>query len=143
MKDGKRVVYRAGVIPFIFEGNTLKMLFMKPSSPEYGGDRFQIAKGKVEPGEQPETAALREGMEELGLFRGNIEYTNELGVFMGRTTVFVSKVKDEDMFGLPHFETEETRWMTLDEFLAEGRELHRPVVKAASRFIMKKEHRNE
>lgn len=143
MKEGKKLVYRAGVIPFIFEGDTLLMLFMRPSSPDFGGDQFQIAKGKVEDKEGFQDAALREGREELGLFKGNVEYTDELGTFMGRTSVFVSKVKEKDMFGEPSFETKETKWMTVEEFLDAGRDLHKPVVKAAHRHIMKKERNHD
>jgi hypothetical protein len=43
------------------------------------------------------------------------------------------------MFGDPHHETEETKWMTPEEFYEEGRELHVPVVKAAARLIAKTE----
>ena len=77
MKEGKKLVYRAGVIPFIFEGDQLLMMFMRPSHPDYGGDQLQIAKGKVEDNEDTKETALREGREELGLFKGNIEYTAE------------------------------------------------------------------
>ena len=62
---------------------------------------------------------------------------------MGRTTVFVSKIKDKSMFGEPSFETKETEWLTLEQFLEVGRDLHKPVVKAAYRQIMKKEKSSE
>ena len=77
--------------------------------------------------------------EELGLFKGNIVQLTELGEFMGRTTVFIAKIKDKDMFGEPHFETEETKWLTAEEFQKIGRDLHKPVVKAAVRKIEKLE----
>lgn len=135
MTNDKKV-YRAGTIPYIVEDGVVKMMFMRPSDPEYGGDKFQIAKGKVEDGECTMDAALREAKEELGLFVGNVVCTEEVGVFMGRTAVYVAKVKDRIMFGEPSFETAETTWMTLDEFMDTGRELHRPVVRAAHDTIV-------
>lgn len=135
--DDRKLVYRAGLIPYyIGEDGNVRMLFMKPSDPEYGGDCFQIAKGKVEDDDASHmAAALREAKEEIGLFVGNVILTEEVGVFMGRTTVFVSKIKDNSMFGEPSFETGDVAWMTLDEFLDTGRDLHRPVVQAAYRLI--------
>lgn len=135
----KKKTKRSAIIPFHITENEIQMLFMKPADPKYGGATFQIAKGKHEDGESAEEAGLREGQEELGLFRGNIDYLHELGKFLGRTDVFVAKITDPDMFGEPHFETDETRWMTPKEFHAEGRDLHKPVVKAAVRFIEQKE----
>lgn len=136
MKDNKRVVYRAGVIPYMIQEGALKMLFMKPADPKYGGDTFQIAKGKIDPGEDAQQAALREGKEELGLFVGNIEKLESLGgPMLGRTYFYVAEIKDETMFGDAHFETGETRWMSESEFMRVGRDLHKPVVKAAIRLI--------
>lgn len=146
-------VHRAGTIPYyVDEDEVVHMMFMKPSDPVFGGceeivehadgttstvfvSRYQLAKGKVEDGESYYDAAIRESKEELGLFVGNIEYTEFLGTFMGRTHVYVSKINDVDMFGEPSFETESVVWMTLDEFLAEGRDLHKPTVQAAHRLI--------
>ncbi len=135
----KKLVYRAGLIPYVVEEGKVLMMFMRPSDSEFGGDTFQIAKGKVEEGENNLTAALREAKEEIGLFVGNVIKTEEVGQFMGRTTVFVSKIKDKEMFGEPSFETSTTKWMSLEEFVADGRDLHKPVVKAAYRTIMKME----
>lgn len=135
MTNDKKV-YRAGTIPYIVENGEVKMMFMRPSDAEYGGDKFQLAKGKVEDSERTMDAALREAKEELGLFVGNVVRTEEVGVFMGRTTVYVAKIKDRIMFGEPSFETAETTWLTLDEFMEIGRELHRPVVQAAHDTIV-------
>jgi 8-oxo-dGTP pyrophosphatase MutT (NUDIX family) len=135
----KKIIYRAGVIPYIIEDGEVKMLFMRPSDGKYGGDVFQLAKGKFEEGETAEEAGLREASEELGLFSGNVEQLTELGVFMVRTTVFVAKIKDKDHFGEPHFETKEVKWMTAKEFQNTGRDLHKPIIKAAIRKIEKLE----
>lgn len=115
------------------------MLFMKPSDDSYGGNSYQLGKGKMEEGEDPKEAGLREAGEELGLFKGNIEDIDDLGTFLGRTHVFVAKIKDKDMFGDPHFETQSVKWMTANDFAKEGRDIHKPVVKAAIRHIKKKE----
>lgn len=138
----KNLVYRAGLIPYIVENDDILMMFMKPSNVEYGGDKFQIAKGKVEQTDQTHlAAALREAQEEIGLFKGNVIKTEEVGQFMGRTSIYVSKIKQKDMFGEPSFETQTVAWLSLQEFLDIGRDLHKPVVQAAYRKICKMEGR--
>lgn len=132
-------VNRAGVIPYIIENNKIKMMFMKPSASKFGGDCFQIAKGKQEKDETAKEAALREASEEIGLFEGNIVELYDLGTFMGRTSIYVAKMKDKKMFGDPNFETSEVKWLTAEEFDDIGRELHKPIIKAAERLIKDKE----
>ena len=134
---------RSGVIPYIIENGEIKMLFMMPSDPKFGGEQFQIAKGKHEEGDTAIEAGLREASEELGLFIGNISEAYDLGTFLGRTTIHVVKIKDKNLFGDPHFETKEVRWMSPDEFQTEGRDLHKPVIKAAVRLIKQREGINE
>jgi hypothetical protein len=51
MNYDKKLTFRAGTIPYIIEDGEVKMMFMRPSNSEYGGDAFQLAKGKVEDGE--------------------------------------------------------------------------------------------
>ena len=102
----------------------------------WGGNKFQIAKGKLEEGESDKQAVFREAGEELGLFRGNVTHEHDLGNFLGRTQIFLAEIEYPDMFGDPHFETDEVKWMTLDEFVEQGRGLHVPVVKAAHRWII-------
>lgn len=134
------LVYRAGAIPYIIEDGQIQMLFMRPSFHEFGTFTYQIPKGKVEEDDENHLlAALRECREEVGLFLGNVIRTDEVGVFMGRTTVFVTKIKNKDMFGLPSDETESVKWMTPEQFQLEGRDLHRPTVSAAVRLIKKLE----
>lgn len=135
------LVYRAGMIPYyVNESGDIEMLFMRPTEHEYSGFVYQIAKGRVEDEDTSfEEAALREAREELGVLKSNIMLIDEVGTFMGRTTVFVAKVNDKDLFGVPSFETESVSWMTLPKFLQEGRELHRPVISAAYRHIKRLE----
>lgn len=134
-------VYRAGMIVYrINESNGVEMLFMRPSDPEYGTDTLQVPKGRVEDGESFEQAALREAQEEVGLFKGSIiKGPENLGNFLGRTEVYVCKVKPDALFGEPDFETAETKWLTVEQFIEEGRSLHRPIVQAAYRKICKME----
>lgn len=137
----KHLVYRAGTIPYVVENGKIEMLFMRPSDSEFGGFTYQIPKGKVED-EDPDHlfAALREAKEEVGLFIGNVIRTDEVGVFMGRTTVFMTKVKNKHMFGEPSYETESVKWMSPETFAEEGRDLHKPVVAAVVRKIKQLEN---
>jgi len=131
----KEKVYRAGVIPYYIANDEIKMLFMKPSKENFGGKKFQIAKGKVDAGENNEEAGFREAQEELGLFSGNVSERTDLGNFLGRTRVYLAKIDDPEMFGDPCSETGEVKWMTPDEFAKDGRGIHKPIIKAAVRKI--------
>lgn len=122
-------IYRAGIIPFYIEKSKIYMLFMKPSDPRYGGNSFQIAKGKCEDNETAEKTALREGFEELGLIEDNVEELINAGIHLGRTTIFLARIKDKDRFEKFHFETDETRWFSLEEFEKIGRKIHIPIVR--------------
>lgn len=135
----KELIYRAGVIPYYMEDGTIKMLFMQPSKKTFGGTEFQIAKGKREDGEDDEEAAFREAREELGLFSGNVSQRTDLGTFLGRTRVYLAKITDPEKFGDACSETGAVKWMTPEEFKADGRPIHKPVVKAAVRKIKKLE----
>ncbi|MEM4258058.1 MAG: NUDIX hydrolase [Candidatus Thermoplasmatota archaeon] len=131
----KQLIFRAAVIPYYIEDGVVKMLFMKPSNTFYGGDAFQIAKGRIEDDETAEQTAIREGYEELGLRPDNTLSFVNFGVFLGRTTFFLAKVADKNRFDTPHFETAETRWMTCEEFQRKGRDIHRAVVMSAMNLI--------
>jgi len=133
----RKKIYRAGVIPYIQNGNDIEMMFMKPANKEHGGDSYQVAKGKQETGEDIKETALREAKEELGLFIGNVDELHSIGEWLGRTTVFVAGIKDKEMFGDPHYETGSVAWLTLEGFMEKGRDLHKPIVKAAFRKIQK------
>lgn len=136
-------IFRSGVIPYIVERGVIKMMFMKPTVAKYGTDSFQIAKGRQEKNETLLETGLREASEELGLFEGNILETYDLGTFMGRTSIFITKMKDKKMFGDFCDETAEVKWMTNEEFQKEGRSLHKPIIKACQRLIMDKEGLDE
>lgn len=131
----KGKLYRAGLLPYVIEDGVVRFLFMKPADSRYGGEQFQIAKGKVEDGETSQQAAIREASEELGLIPSNVHPLIFLGEFLGRTSVFVAEVKDKFLFGVPHFETSETAWMTVSEYQSNGRMLHLPIVQDAARVV--------
>lgn len=135
----KKGIDRSGCLPYYIKDGEIRIMYMLPSKEKYGGSKFQIAKGKHEEGESPLETGMREAGEELGLFQGNVIKTHHLGKFLGRTDFFIVKIKDPDQFGDPHFETKETKWMTPDEFNADGRGIHKAVVKAAVRWIKKEE----
>lgn len=128
-------LYRAGFLPYKWKDNQIQFLFMKPADTRYGGDKFQIAKGKIEAGESSLQAALREASEELGLISTNLHRIDLLGEYLGRTTIYVGRVKDEGLFTQPHFETDVTAWMSVDEFEKAGRDLHVPILHSAVRLI--------
>lgn len=134
---------KAGVIPYIVdEDGTVRMYFMVPSDPAYGGSSPQIAKGCIDTGENPKDAALREGAEELGLVANNIEKITPLptqsmsGVDSSYSMqIYAVKVKSDTAFTTPHFETGSTHWLTLQEFEKVGRSSHKPLVRLAQSLI--------
>lgn len=132
------IIYRSGIIPYaIFPDNVVKMLFMKPSNPLYGGDQFQIAKGKIESDDNSTlTAAIREAHEELGFNENNTENIIKLGVYLGRTTIYVSKIINIDDFYDFGDETSEIAWMSESEFMDTGRALHHNIISDAMRYII-------
>lgn len=142
----RKKIFRAGLIPYVFPDNSEpEMLFMVPSNAKYGGDKPQLAKGKVEEGETNKDAAIREAKEEVGLFIGNIiGEVKHLGKFLGRTEVYIAEVKDKDLFGEPKnigsdkVETKRTVWLTKEQFVKEGRDIQVPIIKAAYRKIKKR-----
>lgn len=126
---------KAGIVPFLFDGERVKMLFMVPSNPNFGGTKWQIAKGKVDPGESVTEAALREGKEELGFKLSNIAsftlVTSQVITGDDETynlTVYAAQVKDPKDFDSVDFETGGRKWLTVDEFAQQGRPSHLPIV---------------
>lgn len=139
---------RAGVVPYyITDTGEIKMLFMKPSNPKFGGPEFQVAKGVVEDDEEYYEAALREGFEELGLLRDNIktgciyplpgDETNQQGFYLHTIKVYAVQVKSDEtsLFEAPSYETGETAWLTLDEYDQRGRELQAHIVRDVHNFV--------
>lgn len=130
-------INRAGLVPYYYDSSgNIQMYFMVPSLPQYGGDKPQCCKGKIEKGETSKQAAIREAKEELGLFESNIlGEVHHVGNFLGRTEMYVCEIEDPGLFGVPHFETSETHWLTEEEFYKIGRELHHSVINSVIQFI--------
>lgn len=130
---------RAGLIPYFNDNGVIKMLFFIPSDPAYGGDQPQIAKGRVDRGEDIQTAALREASEELGLKLSNVINTKLItkDLLSGMTAnnyefhLFASEVKSMEDFTDYGYETMETKWLTMEEFKIQGRETQIDLVQKA------------
>jgi 8-oxo-dGTP pyrophosphatase MutT (NUDIX family) len=128
---------RAGIIPYIIENGEVKMLFFIPSDPDYGGDKFQIAKGRVDQGEEVEKTAIREGEEELGLKKENIKSVTLVSkeVISGMDNynydfyLYVAEVYNKEDFGEFGYETGEIGWLTIDEYVQKGRKSQLEIVK--------------
>lgn len=133
-------IKKAGFIPYFRDNTgTLRMLFVKSSDPKFGGDKFMIAKGHVDSGENEIQAGLREAHEECGLKQTNlIQNTIRIGwkgEITGYTensemTIFIGEVLDPTDFDKPGFEVSSTKWMTLKEFYSVGRKSQVNIVKS-------------
>ena len=134
----RKKIYRAGVIPFVeLENFSHKMLFMKPSCSKYGGDKYQIAKGKKEKNDKTlKHTAIREAYEELGFNISNVKQMWKLGVYLGRTTIYVAKMNNMWDFSEFGHETKSIKWLTCEEYYTVGRELHVPIIHDAVDYII-------
>jgi 8-oxo-dGTP pyrophosphatase MutT (NUDIX family) len=141
LKESKRV--KAGVVPFVKEGEEVRMMFMTPSDPAYGGDKPGIAKGGLEAGEDIEAGAMREAEEELGLRSSNFAgkpFLAVKGKLQGYTEsydfyVFAVQVKNTKDFGPHDYEVGKIDWLTLDEYKRVGRTSQLEFVQAVSSKI--------
>ena len=137
---------RAGLIPYIIEDDIVKMLFFIPSDPAYGGDKFQIAKGRVDYNEEVETAAVREASEELGLKRENIKSVTLVSkeVLSGMSNysydfyLYVAEVFDKENFNTFSYETDEIGWLTMEEYESKGRKSQLEIVRKCYNKIINK-----
>lgn len=141
LKESKRV--KAGVVPFIRANGEVRMMFMTPSDPAYGGDKPCIAKGGLEAGEDIEAGAMREAAEELGLKSSNFAGKPFLaikGQLHGLVEaydfyVFAVEVKNAKDFNPHDYEVGKIDWLTLDEYKRVGRTSQLDFVKAVASKI--------
>jgi 8-oxo-dGTP pyrophosphatase MutT (NUDIX family) len=114
----KKTQKKSGIIPVKFVDGELYALTMIPSVAKYGGITPQMAKGEIDPGENAQQAAIREGQEEIGLIPSNIQNVYNLGVEdYGDITIeaYVCTLKDPTKWNTPHFETGAVLWVNLDK----------------------------
>lgn len=131
--SSKTIEPRAGLIPYIRDADgQVRFLMMVSSNPRFGGPRPMVSKGKIEDGETPFSAAVREAEEELGFVKSNaIALSYIIGdehVWLRSTnyhlTMFAVEVGSKYNFVKWGDETKYTIWMTSEEFAARGRSDH-------------------
>jgi len=147
MSDKPQAEPRAGIIPYMWheDKEAYIFMFMVPSVAKYGGPHIQIAKGKIDKGENTFQAAIREGTEELGLIHSNMaEQPFEVSKFLQTTMkdqyflhVYGVEVKDKKKFNKPHFETKFTTWVTSERFQEIGRKSHKHIVADLDKMLRK------
>jgi 8-oxo-dGTP pyrophosphatase MutT (NUDIX family) len=129
-------IEKAALIPYYCYGGEIKMLFMKPSDPKFGGSNYQCCKGRVDPGYSSEQTAIKEAEEELGLTEDNIKdlqflFYDVLNYKDGRSCiiyVYTAEVINPDNLVPFHYETGSTRWMNIKEVADELRFIQRSIV---------------
>lgn len=130
---------RAGIIPYIWDQNGLHLHLMIPSNASFGGTSPQIAKGRVEKGEDVQETAVREGEEELGLKRSN--FAGPV-IFIGQVPIvgqeenytfycYAVQVKNINDFNKPHYETGWAGWLTEADALSKVKNKQKNLLLAA------------
>jgi hypothetical protein len=155
-------VTKVGIVPFILPSMKIMVMKPKAEAKHLGEPSFQIAKGtrRIYINENwcdmreddlryadesfHETligTALREGQEEIGLKSTNIKRLFDMGGFTfvsaSRGVVkplhlFAAEIADENDFSEFEATTGEARWMTPEEFMAEGRADHAAIIQKLS-----------
>ncbi len=135
---------RAGLIPYLRNSDgSLCYLMMVSTDPKFGGARPMISKGKIEKGETPLAAAIREAEEELGFKQRNgrgeyIElFDGRIELFSGAYHLTVYGVEIQDRYDFDKWcdETEYVIWLTSAEFRAKGRKDHVRFVEELERKV--------
>lgn len=126
----------AGFIPYHTDGNSVYVMTMIPSDPDYGGTQPQLAKGKIDDGYDALQTAMKEAEEEVGLKPSNVTDVKRLGAFDykgsdGTKTVdvYYGEVKDLDDFSEPHWESGWTGWIDITKDLSKIRKSQHHVFK--------------
>lgn len=138
MGTRKRRVDRAGCLPFYCDGEGLKLLFMKPSDPKYGGSFYQLAKGKVDPGYSVEETARKEVMEEVGLADNNIKdlFFIKAGYVKNyKMYLYAAEVIDPDALLPFHYETGEVQWIDVKDIPTKIRRSQHSIIYEAIEVI--------
>jgi 8-oxo-dGTP pyrophosphatase MutT (NUDIX family) len=116
---------------------------MIPSNFKYGGTNPQISKGEIDVGESTIEAALREGVEELGLVKSNIKelfFVGDVNIVSNYETytidVYAAEVINENLFDQPHYETGKVLWLTAVDFEKVGRKNQNSIVQITYQKIL-------
>ena len=135
---------RVGIIPYCHIDGVLHLRLMIPSDPAYGGTEPQIAKGRIEEGEDPVQSAIREGEEELGLVPGNIQNTQLMmtDTITGMTAsydmnIYITEVKDPTKWGEFHYETGWSDLLSIDDALSKVRQSQKKYIEEIMRKVDK------
>jgi len=106
----------AGTLLYRKRTGQLEVLIIKPSgfAARYG---WSIPKGLVEPGEDPETAARRETLEETGIDPGSLELLGTIEYTKSRKRIqcFFGPAPDREPRQTRDFEVDEARFVTAEE----------------------------
>jgi len=124
------------LLPYYRDGDEIKMLFMKPSNPKYGGYSFQCCKGCIDEGYSSEQAVLKEAEEELGLTSDNIknfdflfyDYLNYNDGSCSVVYVYTAEVIYPNNLIPFHYETGDIKWMNIKEVSEQLRFMQRSIV---------------
>ena len=131
----KTIEARSGLVPYVIKDYQIYFLCMVPSDPKYGTSSPQIAKGKIDEGESPTEAAVREAREELGIKEELLDDITFLGDFhiLGKNfqynlSVYYAKYGNYNELNEPVYETKEVLWMTNELFQEKGRYIHKDIM---------------
>ena len=136
-------IRKAGCLPYHYQDGEIKLLFMKPSDPAYGGPNYQIAKGNIDFGYSSEETAKKEALEELGI---SIENTKGMFFLFCDTLkprggpgyeMFIYAAETIDPHNLLpfHYETSSIRWMGAEEIGIKTRIIQRKIIYKAMRHL--------
>jgi len=120
-------VRKCGVVFYRDNGD---VVLIKPSDPNYGGPDFQLPKGEQKEGESTLDTAIREGCEETGINKYNIQKFCYIGCFPNKSYdlhMYACYVGD-NIYGKPDYEVSEVKWFNKDKALEIVRKDHREVL---------------
>ena len=107
-----------GIVPYFIEEGVMKIMVLDVDHV------YHIARRTPHKNESGESCALREGVEEFGMFEPNCKPFRNMGNY-GGLKIYMTEIIDVDRFG----DGSDSRWVTLEEFAIAGRLSQRHIVK--------------